>query len=459
MPMPMLRRGFLPMTTILAAVTALTLVYAAAMVADLPAGAPLRVQADNAAVVRTFYGAVNIALRDGDRTALASTVRQDAIVHRSAPESVVYGDTFVDRILALHMAYPALQVTVEDVIAERERVLVQISVKGVESFGLFGVPIPATTTKGPTEVFRVEDSVVAEYQGLLADLSAPSKVLQETVTTETVHGAVGVARITMTPPAALENLVTVGPTIFALDAGTLTISIDGQGAIRRAPVRDTVPPGDTTTVGTVDQLQSGDQLALSKDARYTLRSTGPDTAVITATTIMPSNWLDFATYDRVGPAPQYPLSAMMYLADTSERRGAPWPRGVSRQPLLQGDALRLPTNPISITLWKISLPSGTSVSGYAPASSTYIIVMSGQALIESFDQDQNGTMTGLMGGQWSALDPHELTTTSTVGDAPATLLVLTIQSINGPATLAARSAQSGPTHGDCRNGKTRCGGN
>jgi hypothetical protein len=262
----------------------------------------------------------------------------------------------------------------------------------------------------------------------------------------------------MTPPAALDNMATFGPTIFALEAGTLTINVDGQGAIRRAPVRDTAPPDETMTVETVDQLQSGDQLALGEDVRYTLRSTGPDTAVITATTIMPSNWLEFTTYDHVGPSPQCPLSAMMYLADTPQRRGAAWPPGVTRQPLLQGEALRLPANPLSITLLKITLPTGTSVSGYAPAGSSYVMVMSGQALIESFDQVQNGTMTGLMVGQWSALDPHGLTTVSALGDTPATLLVLTIQPTNEPVTLDSRSTQSVLPHGDCRNGKTRCGG-
>jgi hypothetical protein len=448
------------MTTILAVLTALTLVYAATMVADTPAIAPLRGQADNAAVVRAFYGAVNIALRDGDRTALASAVPPDAVVHRAAPESVVYGDEFVDQIVALHVAFPTLQMTIGDVIAERERVLVQIGVKGGESFGLFGVPIPATTIGGPTEAFRVEDGVIAEYQGLLADLSAPAKVLQETVTTETVHGAVGVARLTMIPPAVLEDMITIGPTIFALEAGTLTVSVvNGRGAIRRALGRDTVAPVETMISGTEAQLQPGDQLALGEDVRYTLRSTGPDTAIITATSIMPSTWLNSTAAYRVGPPPQYPLTTMMYLADTPQRRGAPWPRGVSRQPLLQGDALRLPANLILITLWKTTLPPGTSVSGVAPAGSTYVMVVSGQALIESFDQDQNGKMTGLMVGQWSGLGPHELTTASAAGDTPAALLLLTIQSTNGPVTLDSRSAQSVLTSSNCRNGKTRCGGN
>lgn len=432
--MPMQRRAVLPTTIVLGILTALTLVYTAATVAQPPFDAPR--DNDGEAVVRSFYAAVNDALRLGDSAALSQVTTPDVKVS-GVSATIDDRDELASHIMNLRAAYPALAIELIDVIADRDRAAARITISGAAGLGPLVAASYQPGNSKSTDIFRVEDGLISEYQGLIAELSAPRQILRETVaTSDLTETAVGVARLTLAPDARLGGLVTLGPTIYAVAAGELTVQVDGRSAIRRAPVAGIARPVvDQLVARTTSALGTDDQIAIGAGVSHSLRSTGLEPAVIIATTLMPLSWLDPPTPNSGGVSPGPLLSVMMYLADTPREQAGLWPDGVDSLPLLQGSQLTLPSSTISLSLWQTTLEPGASMTSRPPEGATRLMVDSGRAIIETHTQHAADEITVVTAGKSAPLSPQTLATVRNIDDVPLVLSLLVVAPSDGLPTL------------------------
>ena len=77
-------------------------------------------------------------------------------------------DNFKQVLMMFYAAFPDLHATVEDLIAEDDKVVARISFRGTHKGELMGVPASGNTVNFPvTEIYRVANGRVAEGWALL----------------------------------------------------------------------------------------------------------------------------------------------------------------------------------------------------------------------------------------------------------------------------------------------------
>lgn len=444
----MLRRGFLQMTVALSLLTALTLVYAVSSVAQ-----PIsEVSPENhsAEVVRSFYDAVNTTLRLGDTTALAQVTHPAFVVQGPGTGANLDRGDFAEQIMALRDAYPELQITVNDLLADRERVLARISITGAE-LGLLGSPTPDIPPGMLTETLRVEGGHVVEYGGVLADLRPPFRMLQETIPGQGDRQAISVWRLTMSRHAQLDGQIAVGPTMVSPESGTISVRIYGKGTIRRVSARSSPASPQPTEPGGDNMLGQGDQVTISEGARYALRASGETPAAVTVATVQQAGTQPLSDQPQVRQSAPAPTSVITAPGEPAA------PLGVERQPLLLLAPLE-PTAPaVSISIWQIALAPGMTISGAPPKGAAYVTALSGHALIETAIENVGGEMTALTVGQAVPLDPRARTSARNVDRTPAVLLVVIAQPTNDPVTVEGPDLHATSSNSACPNGGQSCG--
>lgn len=127
------------MICVLALVTAVALLRASALVAQ----APRRDQPARAteAAVRGFYDAVNQILRTGDLAALDAAVAPDLVVHAPQTGGTTDRDGLARRLVAARAVFPDASLVVEDVVANGDRAMARVAVRGGEVGGFAGIPL------------------------------------------------------------------------------------------------------------------------------------------------------------------------------------------------------------------------------------------------------------------------------------------------------------------------------
>jgi hypothetical protein len=429
----MQHRAVLPTTIVIGILTALTLVYTAATVAQPPFDAPH--DNDGEAVVRSFYAAVNDAIRLGDSAALGQVTAPDVKIS-SVSATIDDRDELASHIMDLRAAYPALAIEVIDVIADRDRAAARITISGAEGLGPLVTPTHRSGDNEPTELFRVEDGMIAEYHGLIANLSPPRQLLHETMTTSSLTETdVGVARLTLAPEARLGGLVTLGPTIYAVITGELEIQVDNRSVVRRATAPSESPSGEQIAPGAITELGMGDQIEIGASVDYSLQTAGREGAVAVATTWMPPDIFGPPTSNNASVTPIPLLSVLMYYADTPEERAALWPSGVDNQPLLPIVTVSAPSSMISLSLWQTTLVPGATMTVRSPDGATRLMVDSGRVIIESHTQHSADEMTVVTAGKSARLNPRDVTTVRNIDEAPIVLSLLVVTPSSDPPTL------------------------
>jgi hypothetical protein len=442
----------------LSILTALCLIYAASVVALPGAGGSAR--NDSIVAVHSFYGAINAALRLGDATALAEVAPAELIVHGTISDSIIHRDELAARIMALRAAFPRMQITVADMVAEHERVLARIDLTGADRQGLLGVSAPSAYPETMMENFRVRDGMIVEYHGILADLVPPVQVLQESIGLVGTSQLIEIARLTIAPEARLDGQITSGPTIIAVQAGTVEVTITGEGEIRRAATSSTPSEHESTIAGGVSHMGNGDQIAMSALTGYALRSIASTPAVLIVATVMRANPRPGTSSDTDQPPPASPVpSGMPVTPDPRSALGRTVSQpGVEHQMLLPLLPLELPTSPASIAIWQITLAPGMAISGLPPAGAAFAIVASGRAVIERSTAPAQGEMVVASVGARAPLDPYMPTKIQNIGDASAVLLILTARPSTELATIAGRDPQADIPFAYCLRNEQGCRG-
>jgi len=129
-------------------------------------------ETSNKAIVARFEDAVS----SGDWEVISKTIDElvapDALIRSPIPTEATGAQRLKEIFGTLHRAYPDLQVTAEDVIAEGDKVVARNTVTGTHRGEYIGVaPIGKSVTYNEIFVFRVADGRIAETWGVVDVLS------------------------------------------------------------------------------------------------------------------------------------------------------------------------------------------------------------------------------------------------------------------------------------------------
>ena len=122
---------------------------------------------DNKALVQRFYEEV---LNKRNLAALDQFVSPNAVNH-SVPAGLPQGPS---QFLSLHLnAFPDLQVTVEDLLADGDKVVARVSIRGTHKGALRGIaPTGKPITGMAINILRIANGQIVEHWGLADRLSA-----------------------------------------------------------------------------------------------------------------------------------------------------------------------------------------------------------------------------------------------------------------------------------------------
>lgn len=128
--------------------------------------------ADNKATFARFQEAMS----SGDWEVMSNTidelVKPDAVIRTPLPSEATGAALLKEVFATLHRAYPDLRITIEDQIAEGDKVAIRNTVRGTHLGEYMGVP-PTGKSVTYNEIFiaRFEDGRVAETWGVVDVLS------------------------------------------------------------------------------------------------------------------------------------------------------------------------------------------------------------------------------------------------------------------------------------------------
>jgi predicted ester cyclase len=265
----------------LALVTALALLGAGAALSPPPLAADPT--GANREVVRRFYDAVNAALRTDDTSALAAVVAADFVAH--PPPLAAPGPAGLARYLAaLRAGYPALRLTVEEVVVEDDRAVARVRPDGAALGTFLGLPLAELPPPwGTIDWFRLADGRIAERWS-----AGDTPVLLEEQRHVHLGGrfpsrpVVALAQTTYAP-GGWEETVAGAARILVVESGALAVAIEPRSPvpalISPAPGDEPWPRASPVAPGSALSLTAGGLIALPEGSRYTIHNAGSVPAV------------------------------------------------------------------------------------------------------------------------------------------------------------------------------------
>ncbi len=232
-----------------------------AVAIEIPATARADSVAENAAIARRFYAAVNDAVRTGDLSLLDQVA-----------DTTGTGCDVRCRVSALHRLAPDVRLQVDDLLVDGDRVAVHLSLQGNERPVLLGLPLEGDLAPwGPVDFLRVDDGQIVEVQpaGDLPSLVEPLGRM----TLETVPAApyrLGLVRLTLEPSAAITELSAQGPVFLLVESGTLVVDVDQPSRVQSAEAAGNPGRDELRAAGAIT-LSPGERIALVAGTGYSLR--------------------------------------------------------------------------------------------------------------------------------------------------------------------------------------------
>jgi len=115
---------------------------------------------ENKAIARRAVEAINA----GDMSLLESLVAPDAADHAVPPGMPPTRASAIQFLTMFRAAFPDLQYTIEDVIAEGDRVVQRSTARGTMKGDFLGMPATGkSATWGETHIVRVKDGKIVEH--------------------------------------------------------------------------------------------------------------------------------------------------------------------------------------------------------------------------------------------------------------------------------------------------------
>jgi steroid delta-isomerase-like uncharacterized protein len=125
-------------------------------------------EASNKATFRRFHDAVNTGDAEIISTMIDELVEPDALIRTPVPLDVTGAEALKRVWAALFQAFPDLQLTVEDMIAEGDKVVVRNTVTGTHRGEYMGLaPTGKSVTYNEIFIFRFVNGRVAETWGVV----------------------------------------------------------------------------------------------------------------------------------------------------------------------------------------------------------------------------------------------------------------------------------------------------
>ena len=122
---------------------------------------------ENKAIARRAYDAIN----RNDLDALEEMVDSDITDHDPAPGQGPGLEGVKQYFSSLHAAFPDVQMDVEDMVAEGEKVVARVSVSGTHQGEFLGIePTGNRVTIKGIDILRITDGKVVEHWGNFDDL-------------------------------------------------------------------------------------------------------------------------------------------------------------------------------------------------------------------------------------------------------------------------------------------------
>ena len=122
---------------------------------------------ENKAIARRGYEAIN----QNNLDALDEVVASDMTDHDPAPGQAPGLEGVKQYFSSLHAAFPDVQMDVEEMIAEADKVVARVSVSGTHRGEFMGIsPTGNRVTIGGIDILRVADGKIVEHWGKFDDL-------------------------------------------------------------------------------------------------------------------------------------------------------------------------------------------------------------------------------------------------------------------------------------------------
>ncbi len=415
-----------------------------AAVAEAPATAQSDPGAENEAITRQFYAAVNDAVRTGDLSLLDHVAPSD---RDDIPGVTGSGCDLRCRISALHRLDPDVRLRVDDVFVDEDRVVARLSILGNDRPAYLGLPLRgALAPWSQVDFLRVADGQVAEVQ-TVGDLPTLVEPLARTAL-ETAPPApyrLGLVRLTLEPSAALTELSAGGPVVLLVESGILVVHVDQASRVQGAGQAGDPGHDEISAAGDI-VLSPGERIAIGANTGYALRNTGNEAAVFLSAAALagdggPTNrWLRARPLDEILFDPGEPE----LVAQTSS--STPWPLGVQSELLVDGVIKTRPAESATLELTRLTLSPNAALPVHEIPEAELLVVETGSAFVDLVAGDgairprphalqltvwsQGGKSARdptITPGGAVVLQPGSFSGVRNVGDEPLALLILTLE--------------------------------
>jgi predicted ester cyclase len=414
-----------------------------AVVIEVPASVRADSVAENEAIARRFYAAVNDAVRTGDLSLL------DQVMVRNADHMLDTAGTGCDvrcRVSALHRLAPDVRLQVGDLLVDGDQVAVRLSLQGNERPVLLGLPLQGDLAPwGPVDFLRVDGGQIVEVQPA-GDLPSLVEPLGRT-TLETVPAApyrLGLIRLTLEPSAAIPALSAEGAVFLLVESGTLVVRVDQPSRVQSAEP-DGNPGRDELRAAGAITLFPGERIALVAGTGYSLHGSGNEPAVVLSAAALEGDggstdrWLRARSLDEILFNPGEPELVAQTNGPTS------WPPGVRSALIAYGIIKTRPAESATLELTRLTLAPNAALPIH-DTSAELLAVDTGAAVVDLVTGDgaTRSRTRALQGTTWSQGDSSARNSRLTEGDAavlqpgstagvrnvrgdPLVLLILTIE--------------------------------
>jgi predicted ester cyclase len=388
----------------------------------------------DAATVRRLYAAVDDALATGNLAPLESVLAPSFVDHAAAPGQPADRTGFEQRLVALRAVFPALRLTVTELVAEGDEAVARVQAQQATPAAFLGIPLPADwPVWGTIDVFRLADGQVVEHWSGDVPTASLDAFLPASLTLPPDAPTLVVTREAIAPGGTGAAPGTIGPTLLWVVAGAPTVTLDAVYAPRAEVTRGAGHPdaGTPTAIapGATVELAAGDLVRI-EDARFTMRNPGATSAVL----------LTVAS----DPRPPFHGAAT---------------QGVATAVLADGRGTALPPDPVVVAVGRVTLAAGAGLPGHRVVGTVLVEVEAGTAVLTigggtAAIRRETGTATVATSGQTTetiSLGQGEAglvaqgTTAEirNVGESPVTLVVVAVFPDRSGAAAPAGTPGSG----------------
>ncbi len=134
-------------------------------------GAAARAESATEANKDLIRRVIDEAFNDGDLDVVAEALAADYLDHQAGPAAPRGPGAFRGFVIAFRATLPDVEVTVEDLVAEGDRVALRVTWRGTQLGPLGNVPATGLPVEfAGYHVYRIEDGKIAEHWGLQDDL-------------------------------------------------------------------------------------------------------------------------------------------------------------------------------------------------------------------------------------------------------------------------------------------------